>query len=161
MRTARVAYGGAVHTAFPHAHGLQLADSRVLAEQVLAWSGSRAPVLRQAADGRWAALRPQRGRGFNPWRPASEAEARRLDHRLVVCSSRPVQGATQRPTAVPATRLPPPWQTSGHATLLLPAGEALPGIAMPARARAVAWDVGARLSPSRRARGAGHRAGTL
>ena len=33
MRSARVAYGGAIHSAIPHAQGLQLADGRVLAEQ--------------------------------------------------------------------------------------------------------------------------------
>jgi len=37
VRTARVAYGGAVHTAFPHEHGLQLADGRVLAEDAVVW----------------------------------------------------------------------------------------------------------------------------
>ncbi len=37
MRTARVAYGGAVHEARPHARGLQLADGRVLAEDQVVW----------------------------------------------------------------------------------------------------------------------------
>lgn len=36
-RHARVAYGGAVHTAFPHSQGLQLADGRVLAEDQVVW----------------------------------------------------------------------------------------------------------------------------
>lgn len=37
MKTARVAYGGAVHEAHPHAAGLQLADGRVLAEHEVVW----------------------------------------------------------------------------------------------------------------------------
>ena len=37
MRTARVAYAGAVHEARPHPHGLQLADGRVLAEDQVVW----------------------------------------------------------------------------------------------------------------------------
>ena len=37
MRTARVAYGGAVHEAQPHAGGLQLADGRVLAHHHVVW----------------------------------------------------------------------------------------------------------------------------
>jgi 5-oxopent-3-ene-1,2,5-tricarboxylate decarboxylase/2-hydroxyhepta-2,4-diene-1,7-dioate isomerase len=34
---ARVAFGGAVHTAFPHPQGLQLADGRVLREDQVQW----------------------------------------------------------------------------------------------------------------------------
>jgi len=37
MRTARVAYGGAVHEAHPHEAGLRLADGRVLAEHQVVW----------------------------------------------------------------------------------------------------------------------------
>jgi 5-oxopent-3-ene-1,2,5-tricarboxylate decarboxylase / 2-hydroxyhepta-2,4-diene-1,7-dioate isomerase len=37
MKTARVAYAGALHHAVPHAHGLQLADGRVLAEDAVVW----------------------------------------------------------------------------------------------------------------------------
>jgi len=37
MRTARVAYAGAIHTALPHERGLQLADGRVLAEHEVVW----------------------------------------------------------------------------------------------------------------------------
>ncbi len=37
MKTARVAYDGAVHRAKPHAHGLQLADGRVLADEAVVW----------------------------------------------------------------------------------------------------------------------------
>ncbi len=37
MKTARVAYGGALHTATPHARGLQLEDGRVLAEDAVVW----------------------------------------------------------------------------------------------------------------------------
>jgi 5-oxopent-3-ene-1,2,5-tricarboxylate decarboxylase/2-hydroxyhepta-2,4-diene-1,7-dioate isomerase len=37
MKTARVAYGGAVHSAQPHERGLRLADGRVLAEQDVVW----------------------------------------------------------------------------------------------------------------------------
>ena len=37
MRTARVAYAGAVHEAVPHERGLQLADGRVLAEDQVVW----------------------------------------------------------------------------------------------------------------------------
>jgi 5-oxopent-3-ene-1,2,5-tricarboxylate decarboxylase / 2-hydroxyhepta-2,4-diene-1,7-dioate isomerase len=37
MRTARVAYGGALHAATPHAKGLCLADGRVLAEHEVVW----------------------------------------------------------------------------------------------------------------------------
>lgn len=37
MKTARVAYAGAVHAAHPHAAGLQLADGRVLAEDQVVW----------------------------------------------------------------------------------------------------------------------------
>jgi 5-oxopent-3-ene-1,2,5-tricarboxylate decarboxylase/2-hydroxyhepta-2,4-diene-1,7-dioate isomerase len=37
MRTARVAYAGAIHTAVPHAQGLQLADGRVLREDDVVW----------------------------------------------------------------------------------------------------------------------------
>jgi 5-oxopent-3-ene-1,2,5-tricarboxylate decarboxylase/2-hydroxyhepta-2,4-diene-1,7-dioate isomerase len=36
-RSARVAYAGAVHTAYPHPQGLQLADGRVLAEEAVVW----------------------------------------------------------------------------------------------------------------------------
>ena len=37
MKTARVAYSGAIHSASPHAQGLQLADGRVLAEDAVVW----------------------------------------------------------------------------------------------------------------------------
>ena len=37
MKTARVAYGGAIHTAYEHAQGLRLADGRVLAETDVVW----------------------------------------------------------------------------------------------------------------------------
>jgi len=37
MKTARVAYAGAIHTARPHPQGLQLADGRVLAEADVVW----------------------------------------------------------------------------------------------------------------------------
>jgi 5-oxopent-3-ene-1,2,5-tricarboxylate decarboxylase / 2-hydroxyhepta-2,4-diene-1,7-dioate isomerase len=37
MKTARVAYAGAIHSAVPHAQGLQLADGRVLAEDAVVW----------------------------------------------------------------------------------------------------------------------------
>ena len=37
MRRARVGYAGAVHEAMPHRDGLQLADGRVLAEDVVVW----------------------------------------------------------------------------------------------------------------------------
>jgi 5-oxopent-3-ene-1,2,5-tricarboxylate decarboxylase/2-hydroxyhepta-2,4-diene-1,7-dioate isomerase len=37
MKTARVAYGGAIHTATPHASGVQLADGRVLGEDAVVW----------------------------------------------------------------------------------------------------------------------------
>ena len=37
MRTARIAWAGAVHTAVPHADGLQLADGTVLAETEVVW----------------------------------------------------------------------------------------------------------------------------
>lgn len=37
MRTARVAYAGAIHSAAPHPSGLQLADGRVLAEADVVW----------------------------------------------------------------------------------------------------------------------------
>ncbi|HRO60130.1 MAG TPA: fumarylacetoacetate hydrolase family protein [Burkholderiaceae bacterium] len=37
MKTARVAHAGAIHTALPHASGLQLADGRVLAEDAVVW----------------------------------------------------------------------------------------------------------------------------
>ncbi len=37
MKTARVAYGGAVHSAVPHERGLRLADGRVLAEDAVVW----------------------------------------------------------------------------------------------------------------------------
>ena len=36
-RVARVAFGGAIHTATPHPHGVQLADGRVLAEADVEW----------------------------------------------------------------------------------------------------------------------------
>ena len=36
-RQARVAYDGAIHSATPHAQGLQLADGRVLAETAVVW----------------------------------------------------------------------------------------------------------------------------
>ena len=36
-RTARIAFGGAIHTATPHPQGLQLADGRVLAEDAVVW----------------------------------------------------------------------------------------------------------------------------
>jgi 5-oxopent-3-ene-1,2,5-tricarboxylate decarboxylase / 2-hydroxyhepta-2,4-diene-1,7-dioate isomerase len=37
MKTARVAYAGALHEARPHAHGLQLTDGRVLGEHDVVW----------------------------------------------------------------------------------------------------------------------------
>ena len=37
MKTARVAYAGAIHHAHPHAQGLQLADGRVLRESDVVW----------------------------------------------------------------------------------------------------------------------------
>ena len=37
MKTARVAYSGAIHSAVPHPAGLQLADGRVLAEADVVW----------------------------------------------------------------------------------------------------------------------------
>jgi 5-oxopent-3-ene-1,2,5-tricarboxylate decarboxylase / 2-hydroxyhepta-2,4-diene-1,7-dioate isomerase len=37
MKTARVAYGGALHSAVPHTDGLRLADGRVLAEDAVVW----------------------------------------------------------------------------------------------------------------------------
>jgi 5-oxopent-3-ene-1,2,5-tricarboxylate decarboxylase / 2-hydroxyhepta-2,4-diene-1,7-dioate isomerase len=37
MKTARVACGGALHSAVPHADGLRLADGRVLAEDAVVW----------------------------------------------------------------------------------------------------------------------------
>ena len=37
MKTARVAYAGALHDAVPHADGLQLEDGRVLAESAVVW----------------------------------------------------------------------------------------------------------------------------
>ena len=37
MKTARVAYAGAIHTAHPHSRGVQLADGRVLAEADVVW----------------------------------------------------------------------------------------------------------------------------
>ena len=36
-RSARVAFGGALHDAVPHARGLRLADGRVLAEEQVVW----------------------------------------------------------------------------------------------------------------------------
>jgi 5-oxopent-3-ene-1,2,5-tricarboxylate decarboxylase/2-hydroxyhepta-2,4-diene-1,7-dioate isomerase len=36
-RLARVAHAGAIHTAYPHADGVQLADGRVLAETAVTW----------------------------------------------------------------------------------------------------------------------------
>jgi 5-oxopent-3-ene-1,2,5-tricarboxylate decarboxylase/2-hydroxyhepta-2,4-diene-1,7-dioate isomerase len=37
MRTARVAYGGAIHEAFPHERGVRLEDGRVLPEEAVVW----------------------------------------------------------------------------------------------------------------------------
>ncbi len=37
MKTARVAYGGAIHAAVPHLRGLQLTDGRVLGEHEVVW----------------------------------------------------------------------------------------------------------------------------
>lgn len=37
MRSARVAFDGAIHDAVPHARGVQLADGRVLAEHEVTW----------------------------------------------------------------------------------------------------------------------------
>jgi 5-oxopent-3-ene-1,2,5-tricarboxylate decarboxylase/2-hydroxyhepta-2,4-diene-1,7-dioate isomerase len=37
MKTARVAYAGALHTAQPHERGLRLADGRVVAEDAVTW----------------------------------------------------------------------------------------------------------------------------
>ncbi|MFZ2649200.1 MAG: fumarylacetoacetate hydrolase family protein [Burkholderiaceae bacterium] len=37
MRTARVAYGGALHEAVPHGQGLRLSDGRVLGEDQVVW----------------------------------------------------------------------------------------------------------------------------
>ena len=37
MKTARVAYAGALHSVQPHAQGLRLADGRVLAESEVVW----------------------------------------------------------------------------------------------------------------------------
>ncbi|MEN9383358.1 MAG: hypothetical protein RL323_501 [Pseudomonadota bacterium] len=37
MKTARVAYAGAIHTAYPHEQGLRLADGRTVAEDAVVW----------------------------------------------------------------------------------------------------------------------------
>jgi 5-oxopent-3-ene-1,2,5-tricarboxylate decarboxylase / 2-hydroxyhepta-2,4-diene-1,7-dioate isomerase len=37
MKTARVAFGGAIHTAFEHPQGVRLADGRVLSEAEVVW----------------------------------------------------------------------------------------------------------------------------
>src|SRR5574343_1516573 len=37
MKTARVAYGGAIHEAYAHAQGVQLADGRTVAEADVVW----------------------------------------------------------------------------------------------------------------------------
>jgi len=37
QRSGRVAYAGVIHTCVPHAHGLQLGDGRVLAENEVVW----------------------------------------------------------------------------------------------------------------------------
>ena len=37
MKRARVAYSGAIHEATPHAHGLRLADGRIVAEDAVVW----------------------------------------------------------------------------------------------------------------------------
>jgi len=37
MKTARVAYGGAIHTAYEHEQGIRLADGRVVAETAVVW----------------------------------------------------------------------------------------------------------------------------
>jgi 5-oxopent-3-ene-1,2,5-tricarboxylate decarboxylase/2-hydroxyhepta-2,4-diene-1,7-dioate isomerase len=37
MKRAKVAYGGAIHDAYPHAAGLQLADGRVVKEEAVVW----------------------------------------------------------------------------------------------------------------------------
>lgn len=37
MKTARVAYGGAIHAATPHERGLRLADGRILGEEEVVW----------------------------------------------------------------------------------------------------------------------------
>ena len=37
MKTARVAYGGAIHSATPYDDGVRLADGRVLAEEAVVW----------------------------------------------------------------------------------------------------------------------------
>ena len=37
MKTARVAYAGALHEATPHEHGLRLADGRIVAEHEVVW----------------------------------------------------------------------------------------------------------------------------
>jgi 5-oxopent-3-ene-1,2,5-tricarboxylate decarboxylase/2-hydroxyhepta-2,4-diene-1,7-dioate isomerase len=37
MKHARVAYGGAIHQATPHAQGLQLSDGRIVAEDAVVW----------------------------------------------------------------------------------------------------------------------------
>ncbi|MBC7482934.1 MAG: fumarylacetoacetate hydrolase family protein, partial [Rhizobacter sp.] len=37
MKAARVAFGGALHDAVPHADGVQLEDGRVLAEDAVVW----------------------------------------------------------------------------------------------------------------------------
>jgi 5-oxopent-3-ene-1,2,5-tricarboxylate decarboxylase/2-hydroxyhepta-2,4-diene-1,7-dioate isomerase len=37
MKTARVAYAGALHTAFAHPQGLRLADGRIVAEDAVVW----------------------------------------------------------------------------------------------------------------------------
>jgi 5-oxopent-3-ene-1,2,5-tricarboxylate decarboxylase/2-hydroxyhepta-2,4-diene-1,7-dioate isomerase len=37
MKTARVAYGGAIHTAYEHPQGLKLADGRIVAEDTVVW----------------------------------------------------------------------------------------------------------------------------
>jgi 5-oxopent-3-ene-1,2,5-tricarboxylate decarboxylase/2-hydroxyhepta-2,4-diene-1,7-dioate isomerase len=37
MKRAKVAYGGAIHDAFEHPAGVQLADGRVLSEEAVVW----------------------------------------------------------------------------------------------------------------------------
>jgi len=95
MRTARVAYGGAVHEARPHARGLQLADGRVLAEDQVVWL----PPL--AEPGTLIAL------GLN-----YADHVKELSKELTTTAPRVAAVAHQRPRATRGARPTPPSCTT-------------------------------------------------
>ena len=123
----------------PFAH-----DAQVLSAQVRRWSGGRAKVLQQAADGQWAILRSDPARHPDPWVNASAQQVRSLSTALVVTGGGAAGAAHDHsPPWLPLAGRGA-WPAQGL-TLLMPTGEPLPPTDWPRGKQVVDWDHGSRL----------------